>query len=237
MGQMSEAVVDVAKSATAASLGADEARQQAEQGARLVAEVVASIGGVSERTQAMQARVGELGGQAAAIGQILGVISDIADQTNLLALNAAIEAARAGEQGRGFAVVADEVRKLAERTTQSTLEIGRTIEEMQSTARLAVTGIQAIGSQVENGVAQARLANETIGSITRASGETADIVGDISAAIREQSAASTAVAQQVEHIAQLAEEASASANGNQRTADELERLSHEMQDLVGQYKV
>jgi len=113
MDQMSSAVVDVAQSATAASLGADKSRAQAEQGARVVGEVIVAIRSVEERTQAMRERLNELDGQVSGIGQILNVITDIADQTNLLALNAAIEAARAGDAGRGFAVVADEVRKLA----------------------------------------------------------------------------------------------------------------------------
>jgi len=123
MEQMSEAVVDVARSAASASSGADEARKLAEEGARVVSEVVSAIGDVSERTAAMHARLTELDKQVAGIGQILNVISDIADQTNLLALNAAIEAARAGDAGRGFAVVADEVRKLAEKTQHATSEV------------------------------------------------------------------------------------------------------------------
>jgi len=124
MAQMSAAVVDVAQNASRAAQGTDEARQRADQGAHVVGEVIRAIKSVAERSQTMQERLNELGGQVAGISQIMGVINDIADQTNLLALNAAIEAARAGDAGRGFAVVADEVRKLAEKTMTATKEVG-----------------------------------------------------------------------------------------------------------------
>ena len=144
MEQMSASIVEVARNSGQAASNAVKTQQEAGQGATLVRQVINSVNHVHEQTQAMKVDLTALGKQADSIGAIMDVINDIADQTNLLALNAAIEAARAGEAGRGFAVVADEVRKLAEKTIGATKQVGENISGMQTAAR------QSISSMVHN---------------------------------------------------------------------------------------
>jgi methyl-accepting chemotaxis protein len=237
MEQLTVSISHVAERAGDATRLAEESGKSAAHGTAIINQTVTDIDGIADTVRTATEQFERLEHYSSRINSVVSVIKEVADQTNLLALNAAIEAARAGEQGRGFAVVADEVRKLAERTTQSTLEIGTTIDEMQTTARSAAEGIQAVSARVEKGVSQARLANETIGQITQASRETAAMVSEISCAIREQSVASTTVAQQVEQIAQIAEENSAAAHGTATTAGELESLAKDMQVVVGKYRV
>ncbi len=233
MGQMSVAVVDVAKSATAASQGADDTRAQAEAGARLVGEVIAAIGSVTERTQAMQAHVSDLGTQAEGIGQILSVISDIADQTNLLALNAAIEAARAGDAGRGFAVVADEVRKLAEKTMKATGEVAAAIRAVQEGARRAAEGMSGAAQAVEKSTGLADSAGRSLQDILRISHGSADQVRSIAAASEEQSAAAEEISRGMDEVRQVADDTARDMAQAAKAVDELVRLADELKGIIG----
>ncbi|WP_428825992.1 methyl-accepting chemotaxis protein [Azonexus sp. IMCC34842] len=227
-------VADRAREANGLSVSSGE---QAQRGESIIGQTVVGINGIAETVRSAAEQISRLEQQSERINHVVSVIKEVADQTNLLALNAAIEAARAGEQGRGFAVVADEVRKLAERTTQSTQEIGKTIAEMQTSAQSAVQGIGMVVEKVEAGVSSAEEANVAIQAIGSSSRQAVNMVGDISDAIREQSVASTSIAQQVEQIAQMSEENSSASSSTSETAGELARLAAEMHRVVAQYRV
>ncbi len=235
--EMTVSINHVADRAGEANRLSSSSGELAVGGQAIIGQTVEGINGIAETVHQAADQIARLETDSERINAVVAVIKDVADQTNLLALNAAIEAARAGEQGRGFAVVADEVRKLAERTTKSTQEIAATITEMQTGSQNAVQGIQAVVGRVEDGVAKAEKANQAIQEIGGSSQQTVAMVSDISEAIREQSVASTSIAQQVEKIAQMSEENSAAAQSTADTASELATLASEMQQVVSQYRI
>lgn len=226
-------VSDRASEANSLVIGAGRA---AHAGATVIGKTLDDIQHIEQAVKQAASIVERLDQGSAKVTAVVSVIREVADQTNLLALNAAIEAARAGEQGRGFAVVADEVRKLAERTAQSTQEIASTISIMQGDASAAVNGMLQAVEQVEQGVTHAQEAEAAIREIEQGAEQTVEMVGEISAAIREQSVASATIAQQVERIAQMSEENNAAAGNTADNSDALAKVAKSMHDEVERYR-
>ncbi len=214
-----------------------ESGRLASTGEQVIGETVGDIQNISASVDGAARLIRGLEQQSEQIANIVQVIKDVADQTNLLALNAAIEAARAGEQGRGFAVVADEVRKLAERTAKSTEDISSTISTMRDRVGDAVSGMEGVVEKVASGVERAREANAAIKQIGAGSRAAVDMVEEITVAIREQGAATNNIAAQVERIAVMSEENSAAAGSSAQAARDLDRLAADMQDIVRGYRL
>lgn len=179
--------------------------------------------------------VESLGKESEQISNIISVIKSIADQTNLLALNAAIEAARAGEQGRGFAVVADEVRSLAARTASSTLEITAMINAIQSGVAGAVSGMQLGVALVSDGAALADSAEKAVEHTVRKMSEVTGMVSEMSSALREQRSASEMIAKEVHHIAEMGEKNSAASSNATEAIARLHELSLNIQKMAGRF--
>ncbi len=235
--EMTVSINLVNDSAKSAHSLADEARKLSIEGAKHVQDTVGEINTIAGSVDSSTKVVRQLGEQSQKISGIVGVIREIADQTNLLALNAAIEAARAGEQGRGFAVVADEVRKLAEKTASSTQEISNMIGEMQSGTQTAVKQMEQGTSQVEKGVVVAAATGESMSSIEAGAGNVLSAVDEISTALQEQAAASNQISQGVEKIAQMTEENSAAVTEVSRAAGELQKLATVLKGNVSRFRL
>ena len=216
-------------------LSSESGRQSADGGA-VIQETLGSMQRIADTVQGAATQIAELGQHSDQISSIVNVIKEIADQTNLLALNAAIEAARAGEQGRGFAVVADEVRLLAQRTANSTQEITEMIKKIQTGTRNAVSNMEVGVQQVNGGLVQAGQAGDAIVSIRNASGRVVGVVDQISLALREQTVASQDVARNVERIAQMSQENSEAVNDTSRTAHDLQQLAVSLEKNVAFFR-
>jgi len=234
--EMSVSIDQVKENASEAHGISREAGAISQDGATVIHSAATEMRKISEAVQASSAIVEDLGRQSDQITSIVKTIREIADQTNLLALNAAIEAARAGEQGRGFAVVADEVRKLAERTSLSTTEIGAMVEKIQNGTRSAVSSMQAGVEQVGNGVQLANQAGDSINRIRDGAERVTDVVNGISDSIREQSMASNQIAHQLETIAQMSEESAIAVRQTADAARQLHSLSAALHKTVGQFR-
>lgn len=216
--QMTVSISHVASSAQEAHAVSRDAEASARSGREVIEKTESELRSISESVSNAAGIVHEMGHSSERITGILQVIREVADQTNLLALNAAIEAARAGEQGRGFAVVADEVRKLAERTAHATVEISEVISTVQQNARSAVSAMDVTVERLDLGVALARKANESIEEIGRHARQVASAINDISCALGEQSAASNDIASNVQRVAVMSEENAAATREAAETA-------------------
>jgi len=227
----------VATQAHEATLNTQASRDKADHGAEVILTTVAGIQTISDSVRQASLRIDALRNDSESISSVANIIKEIADQTNLLALNAAIEAARAGEQGRGFAVVADEVRKLAERTSKSTQEISTLLGQMKGSAKQAVDSMASAVHEVDAGVENARLAGESIQSIRAGSGSVVSAVAEISEAVREQTAASTSISQRIEQIAQMTERNTAAAENTAEAVQRMSQMSHAIATALAVYKV
>ncbi|CCH47587.1 methyl-accepting chemotaxis protein [Pseudodesulfovibrio piezophilus] len=200
MEEMNASVGESASNAEAAASDAEKTKEFAQKGALVVTRTLDSISSVSGNSQSLAGRVADLGAQAEGVGKIMGVISDIADQTNLLALNAAIEAARAGEAGRGFAVVADEVRKLAEKTMEATKDVGVAIQGIQEQVDITIEGVENMTGLADEAAVLAHESGNALEEIVAIAGASADRIRSIAAAAAQQSIASEEVTRTITEV-------------------------------------
>ena len=237
MQEMSSTVLQVSDNSNKAAEAARKASETARHGGEIVNQTLAKMRMIAESVGATARKMEELGKSSDQIGRIIGVIDDIADQTNLLALNAAIEAARAGEQGRGFAVVADEVRKLAERTTTATKEIAHMIKNIQDETRTAVTAMEAGTKQVEEGVQTTAQAGDSLKEIIEMAEQVGEMITHIATAATEQSSASEQVNNNMEQIAKLVKESAVGAQQSAKACQDLSGLALDLQKMVGNFRL
>jgi len=237
MNEMSATVQEVASNASHAAQAAQDASEQAGEGLKVVDHTISSINNLANAVEEASGVINQLESDTDNIGVVLEVIRGISEQTNLLALNAAIEAARAGEQGRGFAVVADEVRTLASRTQESTLEIRSMIESLQSGSTQAVEVMTKGKEQAAISVGHAQKAGESLNGITQAVSSISDMNTQIATAAEEQTAVAEEINQNIVNISQLGEQAVSGAQQTSDASEELARLSNELQMMVGQFRV
>jgi methyl-accepting chemotaxis protein len=234
--EMAVSIDQVKENAGEANDISQTADKISEEGAAVIHGAASEMHRIAEAVQSSSEIVEELGRQSDQISSIVNTIKEIADQTNLLALNAAIEAARAGEQGRGFAVVADEVRKLAERTSLSTTEITDMVAKIQNGTRSAVGSMQAGVEKVSSGVDLANRAGDSINQIREGAQRVSQVVTGISDSITEQSVASNDIAKKLEVIAQMAEESVLAVAHTNDAARRLQSLSASLHETVARFR-
>jgi len=244
VSSMAAAIEEMSVSTTQISEQGDNAKRiardssgSAEQGAQVVNKTVSGLLLTAQEIESASGEVSRLGVDASRISDVVKVIKEIADQTNLLALNAAIEAARAGEQGRGFAVVADEVRKLAERTANATNEINQMSTKIGEVVRHALDGMDKVVKTTSQGVTDAETAQSSIAAIQQSFGQVASVIDEISASLAEQNVAATDLAKSTERVAQMSEENSSAAQSLLDLANGLEDKAAEVKAAVEVFTV
>lgn len=234
--EMNATVLEVARNAEQAARQSEDTRQKAVNGATLVGNVVRSINAVNAVAVTLQSNMRELGGKAENISGVLGVISDIADQTNLLALNAAIEAARAGEAGRGFAVVADEVRKLAESTMSATHEVGASINSIQQSTRSNIGEVDTAVKSVDEATQLANSSGTALEEIVSLASANSAVVTSIATAAEQQSATAEEISRAANEISLVTNETSAGMAQASEAVRELSRMAQELRTLIDSLK-
>ncbi len=235
--EMTMTAGEVARNSTEAARIAQESAETARDGQEVMTQTVSEMQQISEVVGQAANIIMALGQSSDQIGEIVRVIEDIADQTNLLALNAAIEAARAGEQGRGFAVVADEVRKLAERTTKATKEIGDMIRQIQQDTKSAVSSMDQGTNQVGQGVELANKTGEALIKIHSMINSTSEMIQQIANAAEEQSTATRQIASDLEAVTKTTQETTTGVSASAQACHDLHTLAADLQRLVGTFKV
>ncbi len=235
--ELNASFVDVAKNTASAADSARDAAELAQHGGKEVAETAVGINRVAAAVKESANTIEALGTRSEQIGEIIKVINDIAGQTNLLALNAAIEAARAGEQGRGFAVVADEVRKLAERTATATHEIGDMIKGIQEDTHKAVESMHAGTEEVEAGVALANQAGASLEQIVSAVQNVTSMVTQIATSAEEQSATGEEIALNLESVADITKQTAEAVQNSSESTHDLDNLATELQHMISGFQL
>ena len=235
--QMAKSIFETTKNTTTAAEASKNAGLTAREGGKAVDETIEEMIRISEVVMKGAATVQELGKSSNEIGEIVHVIDDIADQTNLLALNAAIEAARAGEQGRGFAVVADEVRKLAEKTSKATQEIDAMIKFIQKNTEGAVQSMKQGTMEVENGKRLAEKAGGSLKEIITGAERVSNIVNQVAVASEEQSVTSQQITQSIDLITNVAQQSALGVTQIAKAAENLNQLTGNLRSLIACFKV
>jgi len=235
--QMTKTIVETTRNANAAAENSKHAGQVAHEGGSAVENTIKGMQRIAEVVQSSAETVKKLGTSSDQIGEIVQVIDDIADQTNLLALNAAIEAARAGEQGRGFAVVADEVRKLAERTTKATKEIAEMIKQIQKDTSEAVVSMTTGTEEVDKGKKLAEHAGQSLKEIIEATIKVVDDINQVATASEEQSSSAEQISKSIEMINNVTTETASGIHQVAKTAEDLNRLTSNLQNLINRFKI
>jgi len=235
--EMSATSGEIAQNCSLAAEGSRQASAAAVSGAKVVDETIAVMNRIAERVKDTAKTVENLGSRSEQIGEIVGTIQDIADQTNLLALNAAIEAARAGEQGRGFAVVADEVRALAERTTKATKEISEMIRVIQNETRNAVSAMEIGVGEVVTGSEKAAESGRALESILEQINEVTMQINQVATAAEEQTATTSEISSNMHQITEVVSHTSRGAQESATAANQLSGLAGDLSRIVNQFKV
>ncbi|GAB4293956.1 MAG: methyl-accepting chemotaxis protein [Desulfuromonadia bacterium] len=234
--EMASTSADIANNCHAAAQSSERASSAAQEGAQVVQSTITGMNSIAERVRSSAGVVEELGTRSDQIGEIVRTIEDIADQTNLLALNAAIEAARAGEQGRGFAVVADEVRALAERTTRATREIGEMIKAIQLKTKEAVAAMEEGVREVERGTSDAGRSGEALALILEQVNTVTLQINQIATAAEEQTATTREISTNIQQISDVVEMGARSTLEITQAAAGLSRLSVELQEMIRRFR-
>jgi len=235
--EMTRTIVETAQNISHASEGAKDAGKLASKGSEIVNETIFEINNIAKVVTEAAKTIDSLSKSSNKIGDIVNVINEIADQTNLLALNAAIEAARAGEHGRGFAVVADEVRKLAERTTGATMEISEMITNIQADTNGAIESINSGTDEVKNGTKLAYQAGKSLEQIDDSSKNVFDLISQVASVSEEQSATSEQISRSVEGISNVTREFATAVEQIARAAEDLNNLTVNLQNMMNKFKL
>jgi len=235
--EMAATSSDIAHNSHLAAEASQKSSDAAGRGATVVDQTISGMKTIADRVRETSQAIEELGSHSEQIGEIVGTIEDIADQTNLLALNAAIEAARAGEQGRGFAVVADEVRALAERTTKATHEIGGMIRSMQGKTKAAVAAMEERVREVEEGAQSSVESGQALAEILNRIGDVSQQVTQIATAAEEQTATTGEVSSNIQQITEVVNQTARGAEETAEAAAQLATKAHDLQDLVKTFRL